>query len=773
MKKTFKPILFILIIGIVVGVGYFWLLAGSEKPIPLGSDGKPILGLNKIYGQDIFASQLIKTIRVKPNPFVEPQMGWKTKGDKVFHPSNLALDGLRLVMNGRTEEAIEHAEILLQHGVTKDNALFFPFDFDFSPYWPYDLKAPWTSAFTQGLALGLYSYIYNDTKDPRYLDIANKVFNSFKVPIEKGGFTRFEAKGVFFEEYPTQTPIRVLNGAEAAMLAIYDYAVITDNPEALRMFRQSVQRLESLLPKYETSSQISGRMVTTYSLAPTRPEVLCRFVGTGNMILHKIRVFGHSAGQSKELSVADVGSDSDGDVMSYAYIWDDPQYMNWGERKNVGGMPGREVLGRNGQYNHSPFKVVLPDGYNQYELEMVYTPIEPGVIHLHAYDDFEQYWPVGQIIIGNDATGRTHTDRFSFSAKFINAWREKSSSKSKVDERYIDDNYNALAVIARLSGSKTLSKYVEKWKQTVDAVPSQWYNNVPESLIEKASRQPLPAANAADGFLRVEYPAAVAINDQIHLFYSYSSGNERRNIAVATSQDGISWQRRDIFDLQALPEGWRGGISRPSVIKLKEPADSGKRYMMYMTVYAGDQDKVGRIGWASSPDGEKWNIGGIINASPAFCTRAVKLNDGKLALFSITPDGAIRKALSADGVNWTSAGTIYQNVDKYRKLDGLSILVRDEATYLLLETTISDSKRHDILLFREGPDGRLKANLRNPVIVDPDWLNVWDAVSYGYDFSDDFVYYSGFNPADGTAKIGRGKLKTQLFDRYIEVGFEP
>ncbi len=299
--------------------------------------GGELLGIQAFYGKGNPYSEILEEPAYKSSsekhktvqPYTGPYFGWKTNGKPAASPTKVAADGLNHILNGRIEAAKTHAAWLIEHAVHQYDTMFFPFHFDYAPFWPYDLKAPWYSALTQGLVMSLCVYLYQATNESQYLDWADTIYKSFLVPIEQGGVTRFEDEGPFFEEYPTQIPSRVLNGAAVAMIALHDYAKMTDNSEAMNLFQKSVKRLEALLPKYETKAE-RGIVTSYYSLTPSRTDVTGRFIGEANIFITELNVYGHRGDQKRLLASVDVGSENDRDVMRQFYIMTDKTHMNWG-----------------------------------------------------------------------------------------------------------------------------------------------------------------------------------------------------------------------------------------------------------------------------------------------------------------------------------------------------------------------------------------------------------------------------------------------------------
>jgi hypothetical protein len=73
-------------------------------------------------------------------------------------PTLLAMSGLMSLRNGDVDRAQNFADLLLASSSRHDDALWFPFLWDYQAVWPYTLTAPWVSALTQGLALSLFDH---------------------------------------------------------------------------------------------------------------------------------------------------------------------------------------------------------------------------------------------------------------------------------------------------------------------------------------------------------------------------------------------------------------------------------------------------------------------------------------------------------------------------------------------------------------------------------------------------------------------------------------
>ncbi|MEN6330175.1 MAG: D-glucuronyl C5-epimerase family protein [Methanobacteriaceae archaeon] len=125
----------------------------------------------------------------------------------------------------------------------------------FKVYFQYTTSdIPWASSYSQGLATGLYAQAYNHTKNRKYLDQSNLLFNSFKVPQSDGGFITSTRFGPWFLEYNFKPQHLILNGHLITMQGIYSYYQVTKNPEALTLFNQGAASVKNILPQMDSGS---------------------------------------------------------------------------------------------------------------------------------------------------------------------------------------------------------------------------------------------------------------------------------------------------------------------------------------------------------------------------------------------------------------------------------------------------------------------------------------------------------------------------------------
>lgn len=742
-------------------------------------------GLDKLALQQFYIGNFYKNIFNSKddesivNPYVEPQMGWKTDGKPIANPTKVAADGLAFILANNVSAADKHAQWLLKHSKQIDGAIFFPFNFDFAPYYPYSLKAPWNSALTQGLSLGLFSYLYEKTNEKKYKDVADRIYRSYTVPIEKGGFTRFEKEGPFFEEYPTKIPTRVLNGAAVSMLALYDYSVIMNNHEAEVLFQKSVARFEPLLKEYEVTLPYFGSPISSYSLAPVRKEITGRFVGDGNAFIFNVKLIGKNKDNEKILSEVKVGSKNDDDVNNNFYIWADPIYMNWGSPTSLQSISGRMVNGIKGKYNHSPFKFVYLNDFNKYNqlfIEVNYISRDNKNIDLQLYDENE-YWLIGKL----PSSLSMRKERFELKPEFIDSFLKRTASNpnSPIDVKYLDDNQILVDIIGKVANSKTFLYYAKRWEHSKKMVPARWLNRFPENLFENTTNEPVISLTSnSEESKHVEYPSIMRNGDIYFLYYSAYGDDNRWRIFLATSKDGHSWVKQGrLFDEKNLE--FKGNYAFPFVIENPIKGDSEKKYLMYFSVAQNQGDQYNKLYIAYSPDGLKWRIGREIlkdKILDPFIT-ITENNLFEMYYCSNANDGSeIKKVVSNDGIRWGNPSVVIRKdsklADGYYTIGGVR---KDGKLILFIEGTNINQHYLDMYIVQGD---KVTPYSNNPVYVDRDWEGRWDNIRYGLNIFRDngkyFVYYNGISTlgAETGGQIGRAELKTPVIEKYLMESIE-
>jgi D-glucuronyl C5-epimerase-like protein len=169
-----------------------------------------------------------------------------------------SLDAYRLTgTQAYLDRAIANAQRLIDTRVESGAAWFYPYQFDFACCQGDTgmvLKAPWFSGMAQGVALSTFVRLFQVTKDQAWRTAADATFASFLIPpsTDQPWVSWVDADGhLWLEEYPRQpidTSERVLNGLIFAAFGVYEYALLTGDPEALAVFDGAVTTAEQLAP---------------------------------------------------------------------------------------------------------------------------------------------------------------------------------------------------------------------------------------------------------------------------------------------------------------------------------------------------------------------------------------------------------------------------------------------------------------------------------------------------------------------------------------------
>lgn len=146
-----------------------------------------------------------------------------------------------------------------------ENYGFWYFDQD-SPL--YYLNPGWPSALSQGWLMNACLEAFHLTGEKRYALLVEKALKAFMVPVENGGFMRNWDEGeLWFEEYSTERPSRVLNGAIFGLESVYNVYQDTKSELALKIFESGVATIKNHLQDWDAG------WTSRYNLADWKNEV--------------------------------------------------------------------------------------------------------------------------------------------------------------------------------------------------------------------------------------------------------------------------------------------------------------------------------------------------------------------------------------------------------------------------------------------------------------------------------------------------------------------
>jgi hypothetical protein len=116
----------------------------------------------------------------------------------------------------------------------------------------YALEPPWVSAMAQGEAASLLVRVAAETDDDRFAEAAARALRLIAVPSSEGGASAELDGRPLPEEYPTDPPSFVLNGAIFALWGLRDVAVALVDADAERRFAAGADALAASIARWDT-----------------------------------------------------------------------------------------------------------------------------------------------------------------------------------------------------------------------------------------------------------------------------------------------------------------------------------------------------------------------------------------------------------------------------------------------------------------------------------------------------------------------------------------
>ncbi len=129
--------------------------------------------------------------------------------------------------------------------------IYWPYKFDFPPY---RLESGFTSCMSQGFALSLLLRAHQIFGEERFLEVAIRARDFFKnnaVGDDPVNFVRKFGHLVWFEEYPSHLPSRVLNGYLFAVISLHDSLSYLEDTVIAGIVAEAVKKLPLVIKMYD------------------------------------------------------------------------------------------------------------------------------------------------------------------------------------------------------------------------------------------------------------------------------------------------------------------------------------------------------------------------------------------------------------------------------------------------------------------------------------------------------------------------------------------
>jgi hypothetical protein len=132
------------------------------------------------------------------------------------------------------------------------------------------LKAPWISAYDQGLVISALVRGYRITHRPRLLELLQGATRIFELNVQDGGVREPlpTGSGVLYSELPGQSIPGILDGFMSSLLGLYDLFVETSNPAIEKLFRDGIEGLKTMLPTWDYRGRWSWYASREYLCPP-------------------------------------------------------------------------------------------------------------------------------------------------------------------------------------------------------------------------------------------------------------------------------------------------------------------------------------------------------------------------------------------------------------------------------------------------------------------------------------------------------------------------
>jgi len=186
-----------------------------------------------------------------------------------YHPVQIVQKALKFVDSFyKTQDSLYlfraklYAEKLVEISVESDDALYFPYLFNFQLHniKSEELIFPWYSGMAQGQVLSLFMRLYRVTGNNNYLEVGEKIFRSFthqKGETDPWIAVSDTARYLWIEEYPMGDPPHALNGFIFAIYGLYDYYIIMKDSQSKELLRASLTTVKKYVNYYRNEGDLS------------------------------------------------------------------------------------------------------------------------------------------------------------------------------------------------------------------------------------------------------------------------------------------------------------------------------------------------------------------------------------------------------------------------------------------------------------------------------------------------------------------------------------
>jgi hypothetical protein len=220
-----------------------------------------------------------EALRLDPNGI--PKAWYRVTG-AVYWPSYIAWYGLIQLghyLRGGNEAHLsaflKQVSWLEENAVVRsDGAVVWPMNFDY-PNGTVVLKAPWISAYTQGLVISALVRAWRLTKRPELLELLKNSAKVFELDVADSG-VRVSLEGhTLYTEIPGGPLPGILDGFMTSLIGLHDLYAETEDPVVGRLFEEGIAGLKYALPRWDYGRKWSWYGCRAYLSPPAYHNLNC------------------------------------------------------------------------------------------------------------------------------------------------------------------------------------------------------------------------------------------------------------------------------------------------------------------------------------------------------------------------------------------------------------------------------------------------------------------------------------------------------------------
>jgi hypothetical protein len=210
-----------------------------------------------------------------------PRAWYRTTG-AVYWPPYIAWYGLVQLGHYLRRADEQHLNIFLRQiswlersAVTRsDGAVVWPMNFDY-PEGSVLLKAPWISAYAQGLVISALVRAWRLTRRPNLLELLKNSAKVFELDVKDSGVRIAVDDHTLYTEVPGSAPPGILDGFMTSLLGLYDLYTATGDPVVKRLFDEGIAGLRYALPYWDYRNKWSWYGCRAYLTPPGYHRLNC------------------------------------------------------------------------------------------------------------------------------------------------------------------------------------------------------------------------------------------------------------------------------------------------------------------------------------------------------------------------------------------------------------------------------------------------------------------------------------------------------------------